>query len=57
MAKKDKSNNNDKNQKIRWNGYQGHAGGQGWEVKLNINTETIMASARVSLKEINKERM
>lgn len=34
-----------------------HAGGQGREVKLNINTETITASARVSLKEIHKERM
>lgn len=43
--------------KTKWNDYQGHAGGQGWEVKFKINMETIMASARVSLKEKNKEGM
>lgn len=37
--------------------YQACAGGQGSEVKFNINTETIMASAWMSLEEINKELM
>lgn len=31
---------------MKWNDYQGNAGGQGWEVKFNKNMETIMASAR-----------
>lgn len=32
----------------KWNDYQAHAGGQGSEVKFNLNTEAVMASARVS---------
>lgn len=42
-------------QKKKWNDYQAYAGGQGSEVKFNLNTETIMASAWMSLEEINKE--
>lgn len=40
-----------------WNGYQGYAGGQGSEVKLNINGKAIAAAAaarRTSLEKENK---
>lgn len=45
-CQKGQINNNAPNKK--WNDYQAHAGGQGSEVKFNLNTEAVTASARVS---------
>lgn len=45
-CQKGQINNNAPNKK--WNDYQAHAGGQGSEVKFNLNAEAVTASARGS---------